>query len=322
MNRRTVAPVSPEEHPRERRPVISRTSWSSVRLALGVAILAVLLWRVGAEPFVDGVRTAGAGNLTAALAITALTTICCAWRWRVVATGLGLDLPLRAAVAAYYRSQFLNSTLPGGVLGDVHRAVRHGRDVGDLGLGLRSVVWERCLGQAVQVALTVAVLLALPSPMRPTALVVAAVGLAMGLLLVLVRRVPRDLRRILSTGRARLSIALTSAVAAAGHTAIFLIAVESTGVTVSTARMLPVVLVVLLAAAVPTNVAGWGPREGAAAWAFGTVGLTAGQGVTAAVLYGVLALAATLPGAVLLLVARHGRATPVPPAAHVDVVHG
>jgi len=322
VNRRAAAPVSPEEHRRERRPVISRTSWASLRLAVGVAILAALLWRVGAEPFVDGVRTAGAGNLTAALAITALTTICCAWRWRVVAAGLGLDLPMRAAVAAYYRSQFLNSTLPGGVLGDVHRAVRHGRDAGDLRLGLRSVVWERCLGQAVQVALTVAVLLALPSPMRPTALVIAAVAVAIGLVLLLVRRVPRDLRRILSTGRARLSIALASAVAAAGHTAIFLIAVESTGVTVSTTRMLPVVLVVLLAAAVPTHIAGWGPREGAAAWAFGTVGLTAGQGVTAAVLYGVLALAATLPGAVLLLVARHGRTTPVPPPAHLDVVHG
>ncbi len=284
----------------------------------------MLLWRVGAEPFVDGVRRAGASNITAALAITALTTVCCAWRWRVVAAGLGLDLPLRAAVAAYYRSQFLNATLPGGVLGDVHRAVRHGRDVGDLGLGVRSVVWERCLGQAVQAVLTVAVLLALPSPMRPTALVVATAAVAIGLVVVVVRRVPRYLRRILRTGRARLSIALASTVAAAGHTAVFLIAVESTGVSAPTERMLPVVLVVLLASAVPTNVAGWGPREGAAAWAFGTVGLTAGQGVTAAVLYGVLALAATLPGALVLLAGRRGRTdqVPVPGSANLDAVHG
>ena len=41
--------------------------------------------------------------------------------------GLGVEVPLRDAVAAYYRSQFLNATLPGGVVGDVHRAVRHGR---------------------------------------------------------------------------------------------------------------------------------------------------------------------------------------------------
>ena len=43
---------------------------------------------------------------------------------------LGLGFSLGAAVAASYRSQFLNTTLPGGVVGDVHRGVRHGRTGG------------------------------------------------------------------------------------------------------------------------------------------------------------------------------------------------
>ena len=60
-----------------------------------------------------------------------------------MAGGLGVELSLPAAVAAYYRSMFLNVTLPGGVLGDVHRAVSHGRDVSDVGRAVRSVVWER-----------------------------------------------------------------------------------------------------------------------------------------------------------------------------------
>ena len=39
-------------------------------------------------------------------------------------------MPLRqsGAVAAYYRSQFLNTVLPGGVMGDVHRALAHGAE--------------------------------------------------------------------------------------------------------------------------------------------------------------------------------------------------
>ena len=37
--------------------------------------------------------------------------------------GCGVGLPLPSATAAYYRSQFLNTALPGGVLGDVHRGV-------------------------------------------------------------------------------------------------------------------------------------------------------------------------------------------------------
>ena len=59
--------------------------------------------------------------------LTVLTTVCSAWRWRVVARALGVDIGLPGAVCAYYRSLFLNSVLVGGVLGDVHRAVTHGR---------------------------------------------------------------------------------------------------------------------------------------------------------------------------------------------------
>ena len=102
-----------------------------------------------------------------------LTTVCSAWRWKIVARGLGVDLSLPAAVAAYYRSVFLNVTLPGGIVGDVHRGVSHGRDVSDVGRALRAVAWERFAGQVVQALLTVVVLLALPSPVRSSMPVVA-----------------------------------------------------------------------------------------------------------------------------------------------------
>ena len=55
----------------------------------GVAILAVLLWRVGTGPFLDGLRLIDGWALVAALFIGALTTVCCAWRWSIVADGLG-----------------------------------------------------------------------------------------------------------------------------------------------------------------------------------------------------------------------------------------
>ena len=102
----------------------------------------------------------------------------------------------------------------------------------------------------------------------------------------------------------RLSIALASAAAAAGHPLVFLVAARTAGVDASAdaaaaggARRAPRV-------GDPTSIAGWGPREGAAAWAFGAVGLTAAQGVTTAVVYGVMALVATLPGALVLIAGR------------------
>jgi hypothetical protein len=66
--------------------------------------------------------------------------------------------------------------------------------------------------------------------------------------------------------------------------------------------MLPIALIVIAAMVLP-NVGGWGPREGVTAWVFGAAGLGAGRGVTTAVIYGVMVLVASLPGAAVLVVA-------------------
>jgi hypothetical protein len=297
---------------------MSKSFWKWARPLSGVAILAGLVWRLGTGPFVDGVGTIEARSLAAAAGIAALTTLCCAWRWGIVARGLGVAVPLRMAVAAYYRSQFLNATLPGGVLGDVDRGVRHGRDVGDTGRALRAVGWERMAGQVVQIVLATTLLLLLPSPMHSTMPVIAT-ALVTGTLVVVLagRLLPRggpsmwartlraaaaDLRGLFAR-RSWPGIALASSLAVVGHTLTFVIAARTAGSTASPVRMVPLALIVLLAMSVPTNVAGWGPREGVAAWAFAAAGLGATQGVATAVVYGVMALVASLPGAVVLIAA-------------------
>ena len=98
--------------------------------------------------------------------------------------------------------------------------------------------------------------------------------------------------------------------AQSGHAMTFLIAARAAGSVASTVRMLPLAVLVLLAAGVPTNIAGWGPREGVAAWVFGVAGLGAAQGVATSVVYGVMVLVASLPGAVVLLVASLHRDPP------------
>jgi hypothetical protein len=275
-----------------------------VHLAAAAATLAVLVWRLGTGPFLDGLRAVDGGALAAGCAIAALTTVCCAWRWRIVARGLGVELPLPTAVAAYYRSLFLNVTLPGGVVGDVHRGISHGRDTSDVGRGLRAVAWERAAGQVVQVVLTVAVLLVLPSPVRGAMplVAVALLAAAAGVALVAPLRSAVGRARLLAR-RAWPAIALASALVVAGHAATFLIAARTAGATAPPSRMLPLALLVLLAAALP-NIGGWGPREGVTAWAFAAAGLGASRGVATAVVYGVMVLVACLPGAAVLMAAR------------------
>src|SRR5215469_14043270 len=138
-----------------------------LRLAAAVTVLWFLWQHVGTAPFRDGLRAVTWQAVVAAVTLTALTTACSAWRWRVAAQALGIGIGFPAAVRAYYRSLFLNSVLIGGVLGDVHRAVTHGRRSGDVGLGLRAVAWERLCGQVIQAMVTAVVLLTLPSPVRP-----------------------------------------------------------------------------------------------------------------------------------------------------------
>jgi uncharacterized membrane protein YbhN (UPF0104 family) len=293
-----------------------RALWRWARLAATAGTLAVLVWRVGTGPFLDGVRTVDGAAVAAAAGLAVLSTVCCAWRWQIVAHGLGVDLSLRTAVAAYYRSLFLNVTLPGGVVGDVHRGISHGRATRDVGRGLRAVAWERAAGQVVQGVLTVAVLLAAPSPVRKAmplvalALLAAAAGTlaaarawpaAGGSRFTRLRRaVARDLRDGLVARRAWVGIALASALVVAGHAATVLIAARTVGATAPLWEMLPLALLVLWAAALP-NVGGWGPREGVTAWAFAAAGLGASAGVATAGAYGVMVFAASLPGAAVLL---------------------
>ncbi|MGK5741045.1 lysylphosphatidylglycerol synthase domain-containing protein [Micromonospora sp. URMC 103] len=291
--------------------------WAWARALGGLGLLGALLWQVGGGPFLAGLALIDGPALGAALAIGALTTVCGAWRWSLVADGLGVRLPLRTAVAHCYRAVFLNATLPGGVLGDVHRAVRHGRDAGDVGQGVRAVVWERTAGQVVQAGLALVVLAAFPSPVRAYLPAAAALLAAGGLVVVLLARVVphagpsrwaralraavTDVRAGLLAGRTWLGVLLASAVMVGGHLATFLLAARVAGATAPLSRLLPLTLLALLAMGLPLNVAGFGPREGVAAWAFGAAGLTAAQGVATATVYGALVLVASLPGAAVLL---------------------
>lgn len=258
-----------------------------MRLLVGAAILVLLGLRLGSEPFLRGLGHVDGAALAVALLVTAGTTACCARRWSLLAGELGVAVPFREAYRAVYRAQLLNATLPTGIVGDVHRGYRHGRDSGAVARGLWSVVWDRGSGQVVQASLAVA---ALP-------LVIGARG---GVALVLPCLVLAGIVVVGYVGGVWPQVALLSAAAALGHAGVFVLAARTAGVTAPTYELVGLGLLVLLASAVPLSIAGWGPREGAAAWVFGAVGLGAATGLEVAVVYGVLSLVATLPGILVL----------------------
>jgi uncharacterized membrane protein YbhN (UPF0104 family) len=305
------------------------TTRSWLRLLGGALVLGVLLRRFGTGPFVEALRLTTWWAVLAALVLTALATVTSAWRWRVVAARLGVPLAPGHAIPAYYRSQFLNATLPGGILGDAHRAVRHGREANDLPAGLRATMWERVAGQVLQVALTVLALTLLPSPLRLFCPVAVTAGLVVGLGMWWLRRrgaaarhgfVAADVRALLDP-RTASHIALASSGSTAAHLTLFLVAVRAVGVDASFTVLVPTALIVLVVSSVPVSIAGWGPREGVTAWAFGFAGLGAGNGLTVSVVYGVLVAVATLPGAVVLLSDSFRRRTGSPGDRPSETMH-
>jgi uncharacterized membrane protein YbhN (UPF0104 family) len=89
---------------------MSRSVWGWTRPLAAAAILTVVVWQLGIDPFLEGLRAVNGAVIAAGAALGVVTTLACAWRWTVVARGLGLRLSLPAAVAAYYRSIFLEAS--------------------------------------------------------------------------------------------------------------------------------------------------------------------------------------------------------------------
>ncbi|MBD3940284.1 flippase-like domain-containing protein [Microbacterium sp. NEAU-LLC] len=290
-----------------------------VRISAGVAVVVATAVVVGLGPFLHGLTAVSPPAVLAAFGLIAAATAAAAWRWRVVATGFGLDLPWREAFGAYYRSQFLNAVLPGGVVGDVHRAYAHGRAHARVGLAARAVVAERVLGQVVQLALTLVVVLSLGfgtslAPVAWGAGVVAAAVVAATAVAAIVPRSRRALQRewrmlrpVLARPLAVVAIVVSSVVFVAALVALFVVAGVAVGIHASLLGLVSAGTVVLAASTLPVNVGGWGPREAVAGVAFALAGAGAASGVAVSTAFGVLALIAVAPGALLLLAGRRPR---------------
>ena len=300
-----------------------------MRVGVGAVVLGVVAVRVDPGVVVEALRGIGIGSLLAALGLGLLTTVAAAGRWCLVARGLGLPLRFGTAVAATYRAVLLNSLLPAGVLGDVDRAVTYGRRVSDVGRGARAVSVERVAGQVAIVVVGLAVVLAQPGVRGvlsafalPASVVVAVLGLVVVVVWrgrspesgtrsavhTLLDRLRADVRTgVLARGRWPGVLGL-SMLAFAGYLALFVVAARAAGVSAPVGSLLPLLVLGLLAMALPCTIGGWGPREGVLALGFGAVGLGAAQGLATSVVYGVLALVACLPGVVVVVAAPLRRA--------------
>lgn len=286
-------------------------------LAFGrIALSAVTLWLVAvwldAGAVVARLAELRPGWVLGALGISVVQVGVLAWRWRLIAARLGLDLPMGEAVSEYYLGIMINQVLPGGVMGDVGRAWRHARATALTGPAVRAVILERASAQVVMTLVALTSVLFLPWSGGTSGRVTIVAGtLAAGFAAVvaLSRGTPADtaIGRLWYDGR-RACLArdvwapqLTSALAVvASYIAVFVAAARAVGVEAPLVEIVPLVAPVLMTMLVPITVAGWGLREGAAAALWGLAGLSPEEGAAVSVAYGLLVLVSSAPGLLVL----------------------
>lgn len=296
------------------------------RWSLTAVTLIALIWWLDTERLVAELTRFSLLAVALALLVSVVQVVLSAWRWRLAAQCLGLSLALGTAVREYYLATFLNQCLPGGVLGDVNRAWRHGKGSGEQQAALHGVMIERLSGQLVllAVAMSAGVWLAVRYPdLRAlggawhggTGFAMAlAAGLALALALMLAGKLKqrvraylailgRDLYRGLLAPRVLPLQLLSSLLVVASYLGVFWLLASSAQDNVTLAQTLTLLALcslLLLAMVIPLTVAGWGVREGAAAILWPLAGLPAEQGVALSVGYGLTFLLSSLPGSLLV----------------------
>jgi len=299
-----------------------------LRLAATLTLFGMLAWQLDTRELLDRLGELSPGWVLLAILIGVPQVVLSAWRWRMTAHQIGIALPWPTAIREYYLATFLNQVLPGGVVGDAARAWRHGsaRNRADAlptsqsGAAFRAVIIERASGQIALLLVAVAAINLSPALRRGIVEVAETHGTT-GLWILLtclllsalaIGRLRPGRWPVLAhfghdVKRALLSVSVwpvqlvSSLLVVATYIAVFLCAAQALGLERPIAELLPLIPPLLMAMAIPLTIAGWGLREGAAAVIWPLAGLPAQEGVVLSVSYGLLILAASLPGLVVLL---------------------
>ncbi|GHA32975.1 hypothetical protein GCM10007989_31370 [Devosia pacifica] len=300
-----------------------KRAWPAlVRMLVPIVLIGVIWTLADAEDALSRLGNIDWPWVVWALVAANLQILASALRWKWVADRLGQSFTLRWAVAEYYLAQLVNQSVPGGVVGDASRAVRSRHSAG-FSKAAQAVIIERLAGQVMlfaTLAVGVLVFLLVPGGIEWSQ---SAIQITLGALtaVVIAGTVAwfgrRRISKIRNFGAAlKISIfdpavlpkqMLLGVVIVGLNLAGFAFAARATGSGLSLEAVIVVIPLILSAMLIPATISGWGYREGAAAALFPLVGLSAAAGLAASLVFGLVILAASLPGILVLFSRRAGK---------------
>jgi glycosyltransferase 2 family protein len=299
-----------------------------VRVAVGVAVIAFLLWRSDTHALAKAIGDARPGYIAGALVLMFGVLVVGAFRWQQFLRPLGLALRAGTLLRMYFVGTFFNAFLPTGVGGDAYKAVRLGKGPGEMSRSFASVFLDRLAGMTGLALLgLVAAAIRLADGDRSAVVVIAAV-LGLGILVaaaVVVGFGERLARRADVPGRwgVRQKLGRTlAAMARAGRdpragtlglaggvlTQMFLVGVQvllakALGLPLSIPTLTAILVITTVASAIPLSINGLGFREGSYVWALGLYGVGHNVALAFALLMLALLLISSAVGGIVYVVA-------------------
>lgn len=312
-----------------------RRKWliRAFQIVLLVAIFSVL-WQVASgEQAVKLLLDADAGLLVLVFLLLSLQTVISAFRWKITASQLGIQMSPKRALSEYYIAQAANQSLPGGVLGDIARVARSSQPAGWIS-ATQAVVIERLAGQfgllfVFLSSLTLVIIFPVGASLPNWLLV--AIGLVLaglvlsGLVLAtLGRRKNSGFARFIVEAWSKLHLtlfaksvfsvqAILSLSTAILNVSAFIVAAWAIGAEIDLLASFVVIPMVLLAMLVPLTIGGWGVREALAAALFPIIASNPTEGLAASVAFGLVFLFTSMPGLLAVFAinrSRDGRTAP------------
>jgi glycosyltransferase 2 family protein len=275
----------------------------------GIALLIGTLYFVDVRAVAQGLSRIGYGAATVA-GILALTQVfICALRWQIVSRQTGGPLRLRDTLVGYFEATFVNAFFPTLIASDgvrVLRAIRSGASAMNALIG---VVTDRIIALCALAVASATGIFFLPDATRNPWLLAAVVGIFPAFIFGLIVldligryfgklshwRIVRPFLELASYMRRlrkmpRLTILVLS-VSLIGHmfcAGAFYILGQQLGMQIGYWSMFALAAPILVYAAVPISIGGWGIREAVTAALFGLVGYSASSAVALSIAFGLL----------------------------------
>ena len=238
-----------------------------------------------------------------------------AYRWQYISKYTNLNISYSYSLKFYYISNFLNNTLPGGVLGDLYR-IYHSSDnkraLLELGRSFQSVVFERFSGQVALffVFITSLTLYFLFYGKYVAFLYLFSFMIFIIILFKLIIRIKfreffqknafgKNFRSIFS-GPIFWQHLFYSFLVISSYISIYVITALSLKLNIDYFSFLVFTPLILFSMSIPISIGGWGVREATALLVSFLLGLSASASITVSIVYGLLNFICSLPGLVFI----------------------